>query len=273
MREPARYVNHKGREIALNSGDIHISTGELANWRYSYEMMNGRPTGFTRECSEKPVGYVVVGYRTRNTLYDVTVVDTYFEEPGRLYVGNRFLECFFVASDKDRTHLGPAADYTMAIIPAVEPRWQLEREYMFYSHVSGGGMNFDYNFDYNFDDASLGTRLVENASVIPAPVVLTVFGPATDPRITIAGNVYECECEVETGGKLVIDGSLGRITLFDRWGNAENAFETRRGKQSLGSGSYTFEPMPQGTHSVSCPDSLNLQVGVRELRDEWEWYE
>lgn len=273
MREPARYVNHKGEEIALNSGDIHLNTGELANWRYSYEMMNGRPTGFVRECAEKPVGAVVVGYATRNRLYDVTVVDTYFEEAGRLYVGERFLECFLVASEKDRTYLGPAADYTMAIVPAAEPRWQLEREYLFYSRASGGGMNFDYNFDYNFDDASGDTMLVENSSVIPAPVVLTVFGPAKNPKVTIAGNVYQCEVEVDAGGRLVVDGSLGKIFLYDRWGNRENAFGTRRGDMWLGSGSYVFEPLPQGTHSVTCADALTLQVGVRELRDEWEWSE
>lgn len=271
MREAARYVNHRGEEIALNSGDIHLNTGTLPNWKYGYTMRNGRPTDFVRKCEESSIGAVVIGYKTRNDLYYITIQDVAEDKPGRLYINDWFLECYLFRSEKDRTFLGPAADYSMAIIPASEPRWQRIKNYTFYSQASGGGINFDYNFDYNFDNASVDTKIVENESVFPAGMVITVYGPAVNPRLTIAGNLYECEVDIEMGGRLEIDGVSGDIKLFDRWGASENAFNKRRGDPFYDSGSFIFQPLPRGIHSVTTPQSLNLAIEVHELSDEWRW--
>lgn len=272
MRESARYVNHLGKSIELNSGDIHISTGTLADWLYSYDVLSGRPSGFAKDCKEKPIGAIVVGYETRNALHDVAVVDIAAEEPGALWVGDWSMSCYIVGLAKDRTWLGPAADYTLSILPDGEPVWTCVHEYEFAALAAGGGMDFDYDFDYDFGSEAVSeTRLVSNPSALPAPITLTVYGPALNPVVSIAGNDYAFEVDVETGGRLVVDGTRKSITLIDRWGAEQNAFGTRRGVQRAGSGSYAFQRVPHGTHALLCQAGVTVGVRLFETRDEWRW--
>lgn len=273
MREQARYVNHRGQSIELNSGDIHLNTGTLNDWAYTPEIMGGKVAYLSRDLSSRDMGAVVVGYETRNRVYRVISPDNAAQKPGRLYIRDGYLECYLIASNKANTSKGPAAEYAFTIQPASEPRWVRVHDYSFLSSAAGGGMDFDYDFDYDFDGAVAEARVIENPSAIPAPVVITVYGPAKDPSLAIAGNVYKCECEIETGGRLVIDGAHGTITLYDRWGAAQDAFESRRGVRMRGSGSYVFEDVPEGTHAVVCREDLNVAIELRELRDEWEWLE
>ena len=82
----------------------------------------------------------------------------------------------------------------------------------------------------------------------------------------IAGNRYEVAVEVNSGGRLVIDGIAKTIRVYDGYGNWESAFDARRGVQRKNSGSFTFQRVPTGIQQVLWDGSFAFDVVVHEVR-------
>ncbi len=141
--------------------------------------------------------------------------------------------------------------------------WTMEHP-RFFAAGSGDGLNYPYDYPYNFGSGT--GQHVANPGSPPAPVVITVYGPAEGPKVVIAGNSYEVDAAVDAGGRLVIDGLAKTITLYDAYGRAENAFSTRRGVQREGSGSYVFQRVPRGQSPVSWDGGFSFEARVVEVR-------
>lgn len=277
MKESARYVNHKGKSIDLNSGGIYVSSGELSDWSIAYSSTNGRLSSFRVEQGSIPLS-LIVGGRTdakgmakRNELYETVAIDVEAERPGRLYVGEWYITGYIVESRKDRYwYTGAAAEYEMEFVSA-RPLWTREHDYSFRS-MSREGVCLVYPHGYPYDYAAPSSvGVLDSPSVLPSPVTITVFGPASNPRVTIGGNRYEVAAEVPDGGLLIIDGLDRKITIRTEYGIEKNAFHLRVGKQKIGCGTFAFEPVPPGRSTVSWDGSFGFNAKVFERRYERRW--
>lgn len=276
MKERTRYVNHKGRSVDLNSSGIYVSSGELSNWSIAYSSTNGRSLSFRREQNVIPIALIVVGrseaagMAKRNELYDASAIDVDFEKPGRLYIGEWYMPGYIVESKKDRYwYTGTAADYELSFLP-VDQRWTMEHDYSFRATSGGDGLNYPHGYPYDYAAPS-SVGVLDSPSAMPSPARITVFGPASNPRITIGGNRYEVDAEVPAGGLLIIDGIERKITVRTEYGIEENAFGKRVGKQKAGCGTFVFEPVPPGSSIVSWDGSFCFGVRLFEQRDERRW--
>ena len=101
---------------------------------------------------------------------------------------------------------------------------------------------------------------------MPADLKLTIFGPASSPRITVTQgdfiNVYSADVEVPGGSRLVIDGSSfpKTIQLVGMYGETEDRFADGMRGEGAGSGSYCFERLRPGTSSVSWDGSFGFSM-------------
>ncbi|WP_139652777.1 hypothetical protein [Raoultibacter phocaeensis] len=142
---------------------------------------------------------------------------------------------------------------------------------MFSKGDTSGGLNFPFDFPFGFALSGTGSRFVENPGFEPAPIRLTVYGPAKSPVVIIGGNRYEVNAEVKEGGRLVIDGTVKTINVEDAYGRTENVFSKRCGNQREGSGSYVFQKVDPGHQSVTWDGSFAFEVIVFERGSESGW--
>jgi hypothetical protein len=277
MRKKVNYVNHLGETLDLHGGGIWCDSGELADWEWAAKTLNGRTAGLYREQRTIPFNLIIVGHteqhglELRNALFETMEKDAIVSKPGRLYVDGWYLKCIAIYSRKDLYWVtGKAAKYEIGLL-ADDPVWTKEHSFSMSKDGTGTGLNFPYNFPYNFAGSSKEASYINNPGIMGAPVRMTIYGPASNPYVIIGKNRYEVEAEVKSGGKLVIDGTEKTITLYDEYGNAENAFSKRRGLQRQGSGSYVFQPVAPGENLVSWNGSFAFDVVLFEQRSERRW--
>lgn len=129
----------------------------------------------------------------------------------------------------------------------------------------GTGLNYPHNFPYNFRSSASRTY-IDNPSTYPSDVRITIFGPTVNPSIMIGANRYGVDCEVERGGRLVIDGrDRSKIALYDKYGNETNVFGSRL-RGSSGSGTYIFEKVSSGYSPVTWDESCRMEIVVYDER-------
>lgn len=277
MRKEISYVNHLGETLDLYGGGIWCESDELDNWEWADKTLNGRTAGLYREQRTIPFNLIIVGrteqhgLELRNALFEIMEKDAIAAEPGRLYIDGWYLKCIAVSSRKDLHWLTDMAAKCELGLLTDDPVWTKEHSFSMPKDGTGAGLNFPYNFPYNFAGSSKEASYINNPGIMGAPVRMTVYGPASNPYVIVGKNRYEVEAEVKSGGKLVIDGTEKTITLYDEYGNAENAFSKRRGVQRQGSGSYVFQPVDPGENLVSWDGSFACDVVLFEQRSERRW--
>lgn len=277
MRKKVSYVNHLGETLDFGGGGIWCENGEPADWEWTAKTLNGRTSGLYRKQRTIPFNLIIVGtneqhgLELRDALFEIMEKDAIAAKPGRLYVDGWYLKCIAVSSKKDLYWLtGEVAKCEIGLL-ADDPVWTKEHKLSLSKDGTGTGLNFPYNFPYNFTGSSKEASYINNPGIMGAPVRMTVYGPASNPYVIVGKNRYEIEAEVKSGGKLVIDGTEKTITLYDEYGNAENAFSKRRGVQRQGSGSYVFQPVAPGENLVSWDGSFACDVVLFEQRSERRW--
>ena len=279
MKQFAKYVNHKGESIELNGKYLRLNNGQLQDWGLSHTAINGRTASFSRPRKEIAVEAVIVaassveGAAIKNYLYDVAIVDVEANKPGRLYIGDWYMEGFFVRSNKGRWwYTDRVAEYSLAFLTD-SPMWTREHDFSFWPISSNDdvGLNHPYDFEHNYGAVKSGAHALSNPSVLAAPAKIDIYGPVEKPRITIGENVYEVDTVVPAGGVLTIDSVKRTIIKKDKYGAISNCFQYRVGNQRKGGGSYIFEPIPAGVSRVTWDGSFGFDLTLYEKRDEWRW--
>lgn len=277
MKFEISYENHLGETLDVNGAGIYIDASSFDNWEWKYSLLNGRVAGFYREPVEISAPVTIIakseeaGLLCRDALYRIAEKDVLAKRPGRMVYNGWYMRCYVVSSSKDmHWYDGAIAEYELRVL-AESPVWVRDHELSLPKNGYGIGLNFPYNFPYNFAGASKDAPYIENPGIDDAAIVATVYGPASNPYITIGGNRYEVAVEVKSGGKLVIDSDNRTITLYDEYGNTENVFSKRRGVQRAGSGSFVFQKVPPGMHRIAWDGSFALSILLHERQSERRW--
>ncbi len=154
----------------------------------------------------------------------------------------------------------------------LEGVWRREATTQYNPSTLADYTDLDYPYDYEHDwSPSLLANHATNPALSPMPCRLTVYGPATDPEITIGGNTYAVDCEVPSGAYLVIDGLDRTIRLTMSNGDIIDHFPDGRRGSGLGGGEYCFQPLPAGESEVSWAGGYGFDLTVIEERGEPPW--
>lgn len=130
----------------------------------------------------------------------------------------------------------------------------------------------DYPHDFAFDYGPIpDPEEVDTGMFQPAPVRLTVYGPATNPYIVVGGNRYEVNTNVPAGGYLVVDGLKMTIEVVTQNGTVADVFSAGERGSGLGGGSYIFQPLPSGVLPVSWDGSFGFDLGWYDIETEPPW--
>lgn len=267
MRPDIRYVNNRGRQVSLSSDGIVVSATPLMEWAYDVNEVNGRIGSFTRDIETVKLPLVTYEPGRRGDLYEVTTVDRVDMQPGRLYVGDWYIQCYLTASSVEYWWTDRGLSRYDLELTVEDKTWHRESTYVLSDLSGADGADFPYDFAYDFGYRSERV-VVENEGFMPADLIIRVYGECEDPRVTVAGNTYGADVSLGSGDYLTIDTAGKRVYVTRYDGDVENAFPDIYGEYTDGSGSYVFQRISSGIKEVTRSGSFDLDVVVVESRDQ-----
>lgn len=274
MRNVVKYVCHDGEEVWLSSAGAACSEGGMFDWEWDSRDLNGRTASMYRKKSKLKFRVAFAGAsaaKSMDALARAALKDAEASKPGRLYVGEWYVEGF-VSSSKKKGFWPGAPAVAELTVSSDSPLWTREATSVFRVPAQGSSNGIDHPCDFPHDYGHrVGSEHVENGGGVPAPVRITIQGPANCPRVSVGGNVYGADVRLAAGEFLVIDGAAKTVARFTPSGGSENVFGLRAGIQRKGSGSYVFEQVKAGQSAVSWNGSFPFSITVYERSQEPRW--
>lgn len=272
-----KYVNSSGSEIILNSGNYLVSSHDLRDFQWEYKAIN-RPSGyggrvsFGRGVQEK---HINIGIRGKNdfsknaaALMAITEPDILKNKPGKLYLGDQYLTCFLSVASKVNhySRRGNWVNKEMKIV-VIEPFWNTEIIHRFLvgnpDTVDGGKKylgRYPYRYISEFD-----SRTLYSNHYTSSPMIITIYGPATNPRIVIGGKEYMLAATIIANQRIIIDQLHKTIVAKNPDGQETNLFDYRDKTNDI------FAYIEAGPHDVIYTGEFGFDITVIQQRSEPSW--
>lgn len=272
-----KYVNAKGREITLNRGDYLISVNDLRDFEWVTTTTN-RPSGFGgRVIFSRPVQSktITIGVRGGNSfrenaeaLLALTEPDILGNTPGRLYIDNNYLICYLAVASTVQfySRRGNWVSKELTIL-VPEPFWRSEFTYRYVMgsvEAGEGSKRYDHREPYRYI-ASASSGIIRNDHYAPSPMVITIYDEATNPTITIGGNIYQVNATIGNTQRIIIDQLRRTIEAISPSGAVTNLFDYRNKDNDI------FTPIQPGIHNIIFDGTFDFDVTVIEQRSEPPW--
>lgn len=267
------YLNHLNEKLYLDSENIILQYQELFNYSWDVNTDNNKISSFSRETATIPITVTVTADTEEeytdilHNFHNVIETDIISCIPGRLYIGDQYLTCYISGDIKQDAFMGVPIQVKNLTVMTDAPFWVRESMFSFQSGgvLSSNNKRYPGGYPYRYANG-LGSTYVVNPHFTDANFLLTVYGPATNPMITIGGNSYLVNIILEEGERLEIDSREETITKVLLFGEKVNAFHNRKKGQPF------FQKIPSGRLAVSWPGSFSWDLTIYEERSEPRWY-
>ena len=133
-------------------------------------------------------------------------------------------------------------------------------------------LDHPYDMDYDYGPPS-APPVIAVDGLDPMPFRMTIYGPCSNPTVTIGGNRYRITGDIPGGARVEVDAVEGEksVTLVNAAGDRINWFANAERGAGLDSGSYVFQPLPAGRAEVSWPGGYTFELTPVEERSEPPW--
>lgn len=250
-----KYVSGTGRQtVELDAMPVWVGTAnDFRSRAWDYTLQYRGITGASRPAREVDMDAWVLDLAEADRMRRVFDRDVMLGTPGTFTVNGVWVQRAYVVACEAKGIYGDTLHLAMTAV-LLDGAWRRENVAHYTLDSGGGAAAYDY-LDYSHDymyDYSRNTQpdSVTSTAYMPSPIRLVVFGPATNPAITIGGNRYQVNATVPAGGYLVVDGIDKAIASVTVNGTITNLFDKGVRGTGEGSGDYIFEPLPPGTSDV-----------------------
>ncbi len=271
------YVNHAGQRVDFTGENYKmLAVSDLFDYRWEYTTKGVSAfhiASFNKRFVERLVPLVISAetkaeyYQKITILLEIIDSDVSSAVPGRLYVGETYLQCFFVASEKPKRYLNTRTTTINLRLIAENGNWICEERKMFLpvaASVREDGL--DYPHDYTFDFCSnLTNQRMVNSNYAASDFEMIIYGPCLNPAISVGMHTYEVEADLRTGEYMVVNSLAKKVYKTKNDGEQVNLFYAR------GRDYYIFEKIPSGAVSVSWSGSFGFDITLLSERSEPVW--
>lgn len=274
----AKYVTANGEEINLNKQPYFLlADNELHDYEWEYENNGIAITSIKRGRGIKTIPFSIFIYSSsrqsaiqeKNAITSIFEKDVVAQTPGKLYIGNRYLKGYVIASKKSNW-IESKRKLTISISFLTDsPIWCEEKTTTYrksaFANIENDVKDYPYNFPYNYTAIDSPT-LINNSST-DAGFIIRIYGPVENPSIAINSNNYQVNCSVATGEQLIItsSGAQRSIVLKTSDGHYINKFNDRNMAFN------NFLKIPIGQNIVSWNYGFDFDITVITERSEPEW--
>lgn len=199
-------------------------------------------------------------------LNEITDTDIIEQKPGKLWVGDYYLECYITELDpKDYDDIFYAVDVD-ATIEAFTPYWVNKSTHTFHSYGITSNYNKRYPGRYPYRYANgLTSNYLINPNYTPSNFQMIIYGPVVNPQVTVGNNTYLVNIVLEEGEYLLIDSRNKTITKFLKNGEKVNAYHNRK------KGKEFFEKIRTGRQMVQWTGKFDFDIIIIEERSAPKW--
>lgn len=265
------YKSNTGTVISLNSGVYVGKPNDLFSHEWDYDIGYRALATASRGARKVSFKAFFADMVQADAFRRCADTDMQKGTPGTIHVDGWFQRCFVVASEVDG--IGDdffAAKLTLVLLDGV---WRRGTTTAFVP-VQGSA---DYEFldlpqDLPYDlGATPPLQYAINPGYSGSPAKFVVYGPAVNPSVRLAGNLYQVDVTVPDGGYMDIDPLRRTVTVVAADGTTMDAFSKAHRGSGAGSGEYIFERVPVGTSEISWDNSFGFDLTLYEEEGEPAW--
>lgn len=291
MRDAMKYINSKGDVINFGMSPYYINENEIRNFEWSYTTYGYKIKSFNRGIATKKLPIFV--YDTENAatsmnhLNDVFDFDVQQGVRGKLYIGDYYLLCNFIASEKSdytQTDGHLKNDYTVV---TDEHMWVSEKTTSFRPGTTPPDTNSVSGTLLNILDAINSTMFLTSwtknlltAMTLANLRTANTSGTWTDTNSTVSTYVV-------SGITVTVTHSSGNVLSINANGTASSLVYFRTAKSvSFPIGDYTISGCPSGgtastySYFVEKDGTSNqyydigsgAQIPITSSSDAWTFY-
>lgn len=270
------YVSGTGRQaIELDALPVHVgSANDLRGREWDYSLRYRSITGVNRPAREVQLNAWVMRRAEADRMRRVFDRDVANGTPGTFVAYGVWEQRGYVTA---MDAAGIYADALLQKLTAVllDGVWRRENIAHFDPEAEDPGEVYqwlDYDHDYIYDySENPKPDSITASDYVPSAIKLVVFGPATNPAVTIGGNLYRVNVVVPAGGYLLVDGLAKTVALVTANGTVTNVFDKAVRGTGEGGGSYIFQPLPVGTSDVVWSRGFGFDVHYYDEEGEPPW--
>lgn len=252
------YTSSNGNSYNLRGSVIRTRRADFNTFKWLPQTVGRQYGVYVKQFNRDPFQFTILldiagslsdKMATLNALHEAFDHDILTMTPGRLSVGDYYVDCYITFSSTYYQKPWTQNEIT-AYCPY--PFWQK-------------------NHTYSFSGEAVGTETVTNPGAGAAEFILTIHGPTTTSTCWIKCNDQKigCQVELDTGDKVVINSRdktvlayYNSLPLVD---SPVDAFTTRIKEGSI------FQKIPSGSSAVEWNGDMTFEMIVCEERSEPLW--
>lgn len=283
------YVNNRGQRIDLSDYPYMFQSGDLLNWTYSYNTQSSAKRDVTSDyklsAKEIPVQIAVLcdfsiplaerreeWKEAVDHLADVLQADVTDGKDGKIYTDTgHYMSCKIIGSEKSDWKMGLPIMFNTMTVLADRPVWIREESRSFppISSSSEEGeasyLNYEHDYPYDYTMPYGGDVIWTVDHYAPCEFLMTIFGPAVDPRIVINGHPYQIYTTLDTNEYLQIDSRNNQVIKYLANGIQQDIYDLRAKQESV------FDPITPGNISVVWSGEFGFDITLYCERSEPKW--
>lgn len=271
------YENSEGIKLNLLRSPYRLQTADFFNYSWEYssitgQMNGGKITKFKQGIKSKQATLGIMGrneeeyYAAVDGFYETVERDVINLTPGKLWIGDYYLECYIFSSQKESWEDGiEVLDNTINIVTEY-PFWISKNIYTFHSYGTSSSNNKRYvsRYPYRYANGMNNTYII-NPHFTDSNFTLIVYGPVVNPKVSIGGQSYLVNIVLEAGEYLEIDSRAGTVVKVTINGERVDAFHNREKKRTF------FKKIQTGRQNVVWTGKFDFDLILYEERSEPKW--
>ena len=275
------YENSGGETIRLDRQGFYTNEGTLRGftWDYNY---SGYPDGsggsvslFSRHEKTKTFDVSAHGYTSAevetllNRLHNITEYDVRQKTPGKLWLNQQYISCYVINSEivTKSKHMFFVTK-RLTILPTI-PYWCMNVTKNFIKGGASGtspyGKKYNGRYPYKYGTGYSQTMLDNTVGSWETPMIITIYGPAINPSLTIGGKIYALQTSLAANERAIIDQLHKKIYKIGTTGGKSNLFNTRDKTHDI------FQYAPIGMVSVLYNGDYSFDITLIHQRSEPLW--
>lgn len=289
-----KYENNRGEVINLSEPPYYLNVEPLLDYTWSYATKDKRRgsiiAGFSKniESHSLVLHIMAADDAEKNAAIDAfnnaVEIDIYDGIAGKIWFDDWYTYGYIISAKNSKWQYGnPVVKKEIALVREADSWYRVttarnfdneeektvdpsdfqigirDYEYVLFTERTG----YDYAFDYQSDTHSYAN--VYNNSILGSEFVLTIYGYADSPRITLGDTVIHVNIEVPEGAKLVVDSTARTVIMTLADGTEVNAFSGRDPDY------YIFRRVDAGRNAVTWDGAYLWELALIEERSEPRW--
>lgn len=275
-----KYVNSNGQSVNLNQYPYKMLISDILDSEPDVIENNGRIIGFDNDViTQREVNIDIHRTKTTsarvslNNLTDIFALDVATVIPGRLYINEWYIPCYFYGRETDRWQTDNIISCNYKLLTD-HPLWTAE-QYINIKPISGteetaeDSKGYPYGYPYSYANVSKATN-IKIDHYAESDFRMIIYGPTTSVNISINGHPYHVEYPIEDGEYMVIDSRSflppdERIYLVRSNGERINVFNYRDPVYSV------FKKIPPGNITIYYSRNYGIDLTIFLERSEPKW--